>query len=66
LGSKSALVKMELLNLLKDNHEEVLQGLIPHISEILDCLLQNHVIGADNNVIKKKRSIFKTISERLA
>ncbi|XP_011493807.1 PREDICTED: serine/threonine-protein phosphatase 4 regulatory subunit 4-like [Ceratosolen solmsi marchali] len=48
LGSKSGLIKMELLNLLKDSHEEVLESLIPHISEILDRLLQNHLIGVDN------------------
>ena len=51
LGLQSGLVKAELLRLLKDDNEEVLQGLIPHISEILDLLLQNQIIGADQTVL---------------
>ena len=50
MGSKSGLIKAELIRLLKDDNEEVLQGLIPHISEILEHLLQNQVIGLDQVV----------------
>lgn len=50
LGSKSGLIKSELIRLLRDDNEEVLQGLIPHVSEILEHLLQNQLIGMDQTV----------------
>lgn len=51
MGSKSFLIKAELLRLLKDDHEEVLQGLIPQISEIIEHLLHNKLIGVDQNTV---------------
>ncbi|XP_058804971.1 uncharacterized protein LOC131672055 [Phymastichus coffea] len=66
LGSKSILIKAELIRLLKDSNEEVLQGLIPHVSEILDVLQQNQVIGADQtdaSTIDLGRALIKCESE---
>lgn len=53
LGTRSGIVKTELLRLWKDDHEEVLQGLVPHTSVILDHLLQNKLIGEDQAVSHK-------------
>ncbi|XP_014210936.1 serine/threonine-protein phosphatase 4 regulatory subunit 4-like [Copidosoma floridanum] len=47
LGRESGLIKPELIRLLKDDNEEVLQGLIPHVSGILENLLQHHLVRAD-------------------
>lgn len=43
-------MKAELIKLLKDNSEEVLQGLVPHIALTLDCLADSHTIGVDRMV----------------
>ncbi|EFN65570.1 Uncharacterized protein KIAA1622 [Camponotus floridanus] len=47
LGSKSARIRGNLIKLLKDDSEEVLQGLIPHIGITLECLAENQTIGTD-------------------
>ncbi|KAG5314651.1 PP4R4 phosphatase, partial [Pseudoatta argentina] len=47
LGSKSARIKGNLVKLLKDDSEEVLQGLIPHIGLTLECLVESETIGTD-------------------
>ncbi|XP_011689633.1 PREDICTED: serine/threonine-protein phosphatase 4 regulatory subunit 4-like isoform X2 [Wasmannia auropunctata] len=47
LGSKSPRIKGNLIKLLKDDSEEVLQGLIPHIGLMLECLAENQAIGTD-------------------
>lgn len=52
LGPKSARLKGNLIKLLKDDSEEVLQGLIPHIGLTLECLAENQTIGTDRMVIK--------------
>lgn len=36
--------------MLKDNSEEVLQGLVPHIGLTLDCLAESQIIGVDKMV----------------
>lgn len=50
LGSKSTRIKGNLIKLLKDDSEEVLQGLIPHIGLTLECLAENQTIGTDKMV----------------
>lgn len=50
LGPKSGRIKTDLIKLLKDNSEEVLQGIVPHIALILECLVESHVIGIDKMV----------------
>lgn len=50
LGSKSAQIRGNLIKLLKDDSEEVLQGLIPHIGLTLECLAENQTIGTDRVV----------------
>lgn len=50
LGPKSGRIKTDLIKLLKDNSEEVLQGLIPHIGLTLDCLAESQIIGVDKMV----------------
>ncbi|XP_011061447.1 PREDICTED: serine/threonine-protein phosphatase 4 regulatory subunit 4-like isoform X4 [Acromyrmex echinatior] len=47
LESKSARIKGNLVKLLKDDSEEVLQGLIPHIGLTLECLVESETIGTD-------------------
>ncbi|XP_025990556.1 serine/threonine-protein phosphatase 4 regulatory subunit 4 isoform X3 [Solenopsis invicta] len=47
LGPKSARIKKNLIKLLKDDSEEVLQGLIPHIGLTLECLAESQAIGTD-------------------
>lgn len=52
LGPKSARIKKNFVKLLKDDSEEVLQGLIPHIALTLECLAENQTIGTDKMVIQ--------------
>ncbi|XP_018370816.1 PREDICTED: serine/threonine-protein phosphatase 4 regulatory subunit 4-like isoform X2 [Trachymyrmex cornetzi] len=47
LGPKSVRIKGNLIKLLKDDFEEVLQGLIPHIGLTLECLVESQTIGTD-------------------
>ncbi|XP_071563197.1 serine/threonine-protein phosphatase 4 regulatory subunit 4 isoform X4 [Temnothorax nylanderi] len=47
LGPKSARIKGNLIKLLKDDSEEVLQGLIPHIGLTLECLAESQTLGTD-------------------
>ncbi|XP_011881826.1 PREDICTED: serine/threonine-protein phosphatase 4 regulatory subunit 4-like isoform X4 [Vollenhovia emeryi] len=47
LGPKSARIKGNLIKLLKDDSEEVHQGLIPHIGLTLECLVESQTIGTD-------------------
>lgn len=51
LGPKSTRIKGNLIKLLKDDSEEVLQGLIPHIGLTLECLVESQTIGTDKMVI---------------
>lgn len=55
LGLKSARIKGNLIKLLKDDSEEVLQGLIPHIGLTLECLAESQTIGTDKMVIRLYR-----------
>ena len=50
LGPKSGHIKTDIIKLLKDNNEEVLQGLVPHIGLTLDCLAESQIIGVDKMV----------------
>lgn len=50
LGPKSGRIKTDLIKLLKDDSEEVLQGLVPHIGLTLDCLAESQTIGVDRVV----------------
>jgi len=43
-------LKGNLVKLLKDDSEEVLQGLIPNINLMLECLVESRVIGTDKMV----------------
>lgn len=52
LGPKSVRIKGSLIKLLKDDSEEVLQGLIPHIGLTLECLVEGQTIGTDRMVIQ--------------
>lgn len=66
LGPKSGRIKTDLIKLLKDNSEEVLQGIAPHIALILECLLESHVIGIDKMdsiVMEIGRALLKCESE---
>nr|XP_012225356.1 PREDICTED: serine/threonine-protein phosphatase 4 regulatory subunit 4-like isoform X4 [Linepithema humile] len=47
LGPKCARIKENLIKLLKDDSEEVLQGLIPNIGLTLECLIDSQTIGMD-------------------
>lgn len=66
LGPKSGRIKTDLIKLLKDNSEEVLQGLIPHIGLTLDCLAESQIIGVDkmdSTVMEIGRALLKCESE---
>lgn len=52
LGSKNARIRGNLIKLLKDDSEEVLQGLIPHLGLTLESLAENQTVGTDRVVIK--------------
>lgn len=52
LGPRSARIKRNLIKLLKDDSEEVLQSLIPHIGLALECLVESQTIGTDRMVIQ--------------
>lgn len=52
LGPKSTRLTKNFIKLLKDDSEEVLQGLIPYISLTLECLVENQTLGTDKMVIK--------------
>ncbi|XP_048510011.1 serine/threonine-protein phosphatase 4 regulatory subunit 4-like [Athalia rosae] len=47
LGSQNGTIRTELIKLLKDDSEEVLQGLVPHLAQTLDLLTQSQTIGTD-------------------
>lgn len=50
LGPRSGRIKTDLVKLLKDDSEEVLQGLVPHLGVTLDCLAESQIIGVDRVV----------------
>lgn len=52
LGSHNGTIKSELIKLLKDDSEEVLQGLVPNLAQTLDLLTQSQTIGTDQMVRK--------------
>ncbi|XP_011335620.1 serine/threonine-protein phosphatase 4 regulatory subunit 4 isoform X2 [Ooceraea biroi] len=47
IGPKNARLKGNLIKLLKDDSEEVLQGLVPHIGLMLESLAESQTIGTD-------------------
>ncbi|KAG7202029.1 hypothetical protein KM043_004713 [Ampulex compressa] len=47
LGPKCGRLKGDVIKLLKDDSEEVLQGLVPRIGLTLDCLTESQTIGVD-------------------
>ncbi|XP_043276579.1 serine/threonine-protein phosphatase 4 regulatory subunit 4-like isoform X2 [Venturia canescens] len=47
LGPRNNLIKGELIKLLKDDSDEVLQGLVPHVAVTFELLLQSQTIGMD-------------------
>jgi len=51
IGAKNARLKGNLIKLLKDDSEEVLQGLIPNINAMMECLIESRIIGTDKMVI---------------
>ncbi|KAK1134181.1 hypothetical protein K0M31_011962 [Melipona bicolor] len=66
LGPKTGHIKTDLIKLLKDNNEEVLQGLVPHIGLTLDCLAESQIIGVDkmdSTVMEIGRALLKCESE---
>ncbi|XP_076161067.1 serine/threonine-protein phosphatase 4 regulatory subunit 4 isoform X2 [Ptiloglossa arizonensis] len=66
LGPKSGRIKSDLIKLLKDDSEEVLQGLVPHIGLTLDCLAESQTIGVDrmdSTLMEIGRALLKCESE---
>ncbi|KZC09718.1 Serine/threonine-protein phosphatase 4 regulatory subunit 4, partial [Dufourea novaeangliae] len=66
LGPKSGRIKADLIKLLKDDSEEVLQGLVPHIGLTLDCLAESQTIGVDrvdSTLMEIGRALLKCESE---
>lgn len=50
LGPQCGEITVDVIKLLKDNSEEVLQGLVPNLGVTLDCLAECQVIGIDRAV----------------
>ncbi|XP_033325944.1 serine/threonine-protein phosphatase 4 regulatory subunit 4 isoform X4 [Megalopta genalis] len=66
LYPKSGRIKLDLIKLLKDDSEEVLQGLVPHIGTTLDCLAESQTIGVDrvdSTLMEIGRALLKCESE---
>ncbi|CAL7947776.1 unnamed protein product [Xylocopa violacea] len=66
LGPKNGRIKTDIIKLLKDDSEEVLQGLIPNIGLTLDCLAESQTIGQDrmdSAVMEIGRALLKCESE---
>ncbi|XP_076233070.1 serine/threonine-protein phosphatase 4 regulatory subunit 4 isoform X5 [Calliopsis andreniformis] len=66
LGPKSGRLKTDLIKLLKDDSEEVLQGLVPHLGVTLDCLAESQTIGVDrmdSTLMEIGRALLKCESE---
>ncbi|XP_024945736.1 serine/threonine-protein phosphatase 4 regulatory subunit 4 isoform X2 [Cephus cinctus] len=66
LGQDLGLINADLIKLLKDDAEEVLQGLVPHLATTLELLVQSQVIGTDqidSTVMELGRSLLKCESE---
>ncbi|XP_076653835.1 serine/threonine-protein phosphatase 4 regulatory subunit 4 isoform X2 [Halictus rubicundus] len=66
LGPKNGRIKSDLIRLLKDDTEEVLQGLVPHIGMTLDCLAESQTIGVDrvdSTLMEIGRALLKCESE---
>nr|XP_034188377.1 serine/threonine-protein phosphatase 4 regulatory subunit 4-like isoform X5 [Osmia lignaria] len=62
LGSRCGEITLDVIKLLKDNSEEVLQGLVPNLGVTLDCLAECQVIGIDragNTVMEIGRALLK-------
>ncbi|XP_014477914.1 PREDICTED: serine/threonine-protein phosphatase 4 regulatory subunit 4-like isoform X2 [Dinoponera quadriceps] len=69
LGPKNARLKRNLIKLLKDDSEEVLQGLTPHIRLTLECLIESQAIGTDkmdSNLMEIGKALLKCEAEILA
>lgn len=70
------MIKNDLIKLLKDDNEEVLQGLIPHVSETLELFVQSQTISKDTidlpvmelgrALLKCEGEIFNTNNWRLS
>ncbi|XP_014233336.1 serine/threonine-protein phosphatase 4 regulatory subunit 4-like isoform X2 [Trichogramma pretiosum] len=66
LGAKCGLVRNELLRLLKDDREEVLEGLLEHLDESLEQLQQHQLIGSESSemhTIELGKSLLKCEAE---
>ncbi|XP_076674642.1 serine/threonine-protein phosphatase 4 regulatory subunit 4 isoform X3 [Andrena cerasifolii] len=66
LGPKSGRINTDLIKLLKDESEEVLQCLVPHIALTLDCLAESQTIGIDRvdaTLMEIGRALLKCESE---
>ncbi|XP_018045216.1 PREDICTED: serine/threonine-protein phosphatase 4 regulatory subunit 4-like isoform X2 [Atta colombica] len=66
LGPKNTRIKGNLIKLLKDDSEEVLQGLIPHIGLTLECLVESQTIGTnkmDSSLIEISKALLKCEAE---
>ncbi|XP_076756066.1 serine/threonine-protein phosphatase 4 regulatory subunit 4 isoform X3 [Xylocopa sonorina] len=66
LGPKNGRIKTDIIKLLKDDSEEVLQGLIPNIGLTLDSLAESQTIGQDrmdSAVMEIGRALLKCESE---
>ncbi|XP_053596607.1 serine/threonine-protein phosphatase 4 regulatory subunit 4-like isoform X4 [Microplitis demolitor] len=67
LGPKNHLIRNELIKLLKDDHEQVLQGLIPQLSITLELLTQSHALGMEqlesSSVLELGKALMKCENE---
>nr|XP_012145699.1 PREDICTED: serine/threonine-protein phosphatase 4 regulatory subunit 4-like isoform X1 [Megachile rotundata] len=66
LGPQSGRITTDIIKLLKDNSEEVLQGLVPNLGVTLDCLAESQIIGidrVDTTVMEIGRALLKCESE---
>ncbi|XP_044595510.1 serine/threonine-protein phosphatase 4 regulatory subunit 4-like isoform X5 [Cotesia glomerata] len=66
LGPKNYLIRGELIKLLKDDNEQVLQGLIPELSKTLELLIQSQSVGIEqleSSVVDMGKALLKCENE---
>ncbi|XP_015126876.1 serine/threonine-protein phosphatase 4 regulatory subunit 4 isoform X1 [Diachasma alloeum] len=76
MGAKNGALKNDFIKLVKDDNEQVLQGIVPHIGEILQLFVESQTISKDSidlpvmevgrALLKCEGEIFSTNNWRLS
>ncbi|XP_063973326.1 serine/threonine-protein phosphatase 4 regulatory subunit 4-like isoform X2 [Diachasmimorpha longicaudata] len=76
MGAKNGSIKNDFIKLVKDDNDQVLQGIVPHIGQILQLFVESETISKDNidlavmeigrALLKCEGEIFSTNNWRLS